>query len=107
MAVAHNGGRADPYTMYNRYWTKKGNLQKVSKYIDDKLDRLMAEGRVETDPKRRKLIFADFQKHLVKQAPWIWLYIGFEYTAQQSYVTDFVPMPNDSLYFLHKVRLSK
>ena len=107
MAVAHNSGRADPYTMYNRYWTKKGNLQKVSKYIDDKLDRLMAEGRVETEPKRRKRIFADFQKHLVKQAPWIWLYTGFEYTAQQSYVTGFVPMSNDSLYFLHQVRLSK
>jgi len=107
IAVAHNSGRADPYTMYNRYWTKNGNLQKVSKYIDDKLDRLMAEGRVETDIKRRKTIYADFQKHLVKQAPWIWLYIGYEYTAQQSYVTNFVPMSNDSLYYLNQVRLSQ
>jgi len=28
MAIALNGGRADPYTMYNRYWTKAGNLRK-------------------------------------------------------------------------------
>ncbi|MEA5611777.1 ABC transporter substrate-binding protein, partial [Nodularia spumigena] len=37
MAVALNGGRSDPYTMYNRYWTKAGNLQKVANYIDDTL----------------------------------------------------------------------
>ena len=30
MAVAQNGGRPDPYPMYNRYFTKDGNLQKVS-----------------------------------------------------------------------------
>ena len=30
MAVAQNGGRPDPYPMYNRYFTKAGNLPKVS-----------------------------------------------------------------------------
>jgi len=50
MAVALNGGRADPYTMYNRYWTKTGNLQKVANYIDDTLDSQMQQGRAETDP---------------------------------------------------------
>ncbi len=27
LAVANNSGRADPYTMYARYWTREGNLQ--------------------------------------------------------------------------------
>ena len=50
MAVAQNGGRPDPYTMYNRYFTKDGNLLKVSNFVDDELDSLMQQGRVETDP---------------------------------------------------------
>jgi peptide/nickel transport system substrate-binding protein len=104
-AVALNGGRPDPYTMYARYWTKAGNLQVVANYIDDTLDELMAQGRAETDPQKRYDIFAEFQKHLVEVAPWIWLYNDFEYTAQQPYVTGFVPMPTDSLYSFAQVKL--
>ncbi|MEZ4668310.1 MAG: ABC transporter substrate-binding protein [Anaerolineae bacterium] len=104
-AVALNGGRPDPYTMYARYWTKDGNLQKVSNYIDDTLDSLMAQGRAETDPQKRYEIFAEFQKHLVEVAPWIWLYNDFEYTAQQPYVSGFIPMPTDSLYSFSQVKL--
>jgi peptide/nickel transport system substrate-binding protein len=40
-------------------------------------------------------------------APWIWLYNGFEYTAQQPYVVDFVPMPTDSLIYLAQTRLER
>lgn len=106
-AVALNGGRPDPYTMYVRYWTKTGNLQHVANYIDDTLDNLMAAGKAETDPAVRYQIFADFQKHLVEMAPWIWLYNGFEYTAQQPYVVDFVPMPTDSLIYLAQTKLER
>ncbi|MBX3065021.1 MAG: ABC transporter substrate-binding protein [Anaerolineae bacterium] len=104
-AVALNGGRPDPYTMYARYWTKAGNLQVVANYIDDTLDSLMAQGRAETDPAKRYEIFAEFQKHLVEVAPWIWLYNDFEYTAQQKYVSGFVPMPTDALTSFSAVKL--
>ena len=107
VAAAHNGGRADPYTMYTRYWTRDGNLQKVSNYIDDTLDSLMQRGRTETDPEARRAIFAEFDRHLAEMAPWIWLYNGYEYTAQQSHVEGFVPMPNDSLYGLSQVSLNR
>ena len=106
-AVALNGGRADPYTMYSRYWTRDGNLQGVANYIDDTLDSLMARGRVETELAARQAIFAEFERHLTEQAPWIWLYHGFEYTAQQPYVDGFVPMPNESLYGLSRVSLNR
>lgn len=105
MAVALNGGRADPYSMYNRYWTKAGNLQKVANYIDDTLDSLMQKGRVETDPAKRKEIFAAFDKHLTEVSPWIWLYTGYAYTAQQQNVQGFVPTPDGSLFALSKVTL--
>lgn len=106
-AVALNGGRPDPYTMYARYWTKTGNLQKVANYIDDTLDSLMAQGKAETDPAKRLEIFSQFQKHLVEVAPWIWLYNGYEYTAQQKYVSGFVPNPTDSLISFAQVKLNR
>jgi peptide/nickel transport system substrate-binding protein len=106
-AVALNGGRVDPYPMYARYWTKTGNLQIVANYIDDTLDTLMQQGRAEPDPAARYEIFAEFQKHLVEMAPWIWLYNGYEYTAQQPYVTGFEPNPTDSLYSLAWTRLDR
>jgi peptide/nickel transport system substrate-binding protein len=106
-AVALNGGRVDPYTMYARYWTRNGNLNRVAGYIDDTLDELMARGRIETDPDARYEIFAEFQRHLTEMAPWIWLYTDYEYTAQQPYVTGFIPMPTDSLYYLSQVRIER
>jgi peptide/nickel transport system substrate-binding protein len=106
-AVALNGGRPDPFTMYSRYWTAAGNLQKVAAYIDDTLDTLMAEGKVTTDPAARFEIFAEFQRHLVEVSPWIWLYNGYEYTAQQPYVSDFVPMPTDSLISFAQIKVER
>ncbi len=103
MAIALNGGRADPYTMYNRYWTKAGNLQKVANYIDDTLDSLMQKGRVETDPAERKATFGEFEKHLAEVSPWIWLYTSYSYTAQQKNVEGFVPTPTGTLFSLAKV----
>jgi len=106
-AVALNGGRPDPYTMYARYWVEGGNLSTVAGYGDETLDSLMAQGRSESDPEARFEIFADFQRHLVEMAPWVWLYTEYEYTAQQPYVEGFVPMPTDSLYSLSQVRLER
>jgi peptide/nickel transport system substrate-binding protein len=105
MAVALNGGRADPFTMYNRYWTKSGNLQKVSNYIDDTLDSLMQKGRSETDPAMRKATFGDFEMHLAEMSPWIWLYTSNSYTAQQKNVQGFEPTPTGSLFSLSGVTI--
>ncbi len=107
MAIALNGGRADPYTMYNRYWTKAGNLQKVANYIDDTLDSLMQKGRVETDPAERKATFGEFEKHLAEVSPWIWLYTSYSYTAQQKNVEGFVPTPTGTLFSLAKVTVKQ
>ena len=104
-AVALNGGRPDPYTMYARYFTNDGNLLGVSNYVDDTLDTLMAEGRASGDVAARYETFKQFQQHLTEMAPWVWLYHDFEYTAQQPYVSGFVPNPTDSLYSLSQVRL--
>ncbi len=106
-AIALNGGRPDPYTMYARYWQSTGNLNNVAGYSDSTLDELMATGRTETDPQARYDIFAEFQHHLAEQAPWVWLYVGYEYTAQQPYVSGFVASPTDSLLSLAQVTLDR
>lgn len=107
MAVALNGGRPDPFTMYNRYWTKAGNLQKVANYIDDTLDSLMNQGREETDPAKRKEIFAQFDKHLAEVSPWVWLYTGYTYAAALDKVQGFEATPTGSLFGLSAVTVSE
>ncbi len=93
--------------MYNRYWTKAGNLQKVANYIDDTLDSLMQKGRVETDPAERKATFGEFEKHLAEVSPWIWLYTPYSYTAQQKNAEGFVPTPTGTLFSLAKVTVKQ
>src|SRR5690606_36694675 len=98
MAVALNGGRPDPYPMYNRYFTKDGNLLKVSNFVDDTLDTLMKEGQAETDPAKRVAIFQEFERHLAEQSPWIWLSTSFNYTAQLKTVSGYEPSPTGTLF---------
>ncbi|HVU12607.1 MAG TPA: ABC transporter substrate-binding protein [Phototrophicaceae bacterium] len=106
-AVALNGGRPDPYTMYARYFTNNGNLQVVSNFKDDTIDGLLTQGRAETDPAKRLDIFTQFQKQITEDSPWIWLYQSYDYTAQQKYVTGFVPNPSDSILSIAQVKLDK
>jgi peptide/nickel transport system substrate-binding protein len=106
MAVAQNGGRPDPYPMYNRYFTKDGNLLKVSNYVDDELDSLMQQGRIETDVSKRKAIFQRFEAHLAEMAPWIWLSTSNTYTAQLKTVSGFEPSPTGTLFGLVKVTVA-
>lgn len=105
MAVAQNGGRPDPYPMYNRYFTKEGNLLGVSNFVDDTLDSLMKQGQAETDPGKRVEIFQEFERHLAEQAPWLWLSTSYTYTAQLKTVTGFEPSPTGTLFGLTKVAI--
>lgn len=105
MAVAQNGGRPDPYPMYNRYFTKDGNLLKVSNFVDDTLDSLMKQGQAETDPAKRADIFHQFEQHLVEQSPWIWLSTAYSYTAQLKTVHGFEGSPTGTLWSLSQVTI--
>jgi peptide/nickel transport system substrate-binding protein len=107
MAVAQNGGRPDPYPMYNRYFTKGGNLNKVSNYVDDTLDSLLQKGRVETDPAKRKPIFQQFEQHLAEESPWIWISTTYTYTANLSSVQGYEVNPSEILFNLSKVTVGK
>jgi len=105
--VALNGGNPDPDIMFYRYWHSTGNLNKVAVYHSPEMDKLLDEGKVTQDPEKRKAIYADVQKLLTKEAPWVWLYVGYEYRIMQPYVKDFTPMPNGSIKYLRDVWLDK
>lgn len=106
-AVALNGGRIDPYTMYARYWQYDARFVDVAGYVDDTLDELMAAGQMEGDFEARYEIFAALQRHLAETSPWIWLYTGFTYTAHQPSVVGWEPIQNDSFWYLAGVQLER
>jgi peptide/nickel transport system substrate-binding protein len=104
-AVALNGGRPDPDGAYSRYFTSTGNLNKVAAYSSPELDALFAEGRAASDQGEREDIYAQISEDLEDNAPWIWLFTGFNYTAMNG-VTGFVPLANGSLQFLRTASLT-
>ena len=99
-AVALNGGRPDPDGMYGRYFTSKGNLNKVAGYSSPTLDALFAKGKASTDPKERSGIYKEVSAELEDKAAWIWLFTSYTYTATSSKVKGFIPMANGSLQYL-------
>ncbi|MEQ4719406.1 ABC transporter substrate-binding protein [Nonomuraea sp. B19D2] len=105
-AVALNGGRPDPDGSYGRYFTSKGNLNKVAGYSSPELDKLFAEGKASTDQAARKAIYDQVSAELEENAPWIWLFSGYTYTATTAGVQGFVPMASGSLQFLRTTSVS-
>ncbi|MFG1970190.1 ABC transporter substrate-binding protein [Nonomuraea fuscirosea] len=99
-AVALNGGRPDPDGSYGRYFTSKGNLNKVAGYSSPELDELFQQGKATTDQAERKAIYEKVGAELENNAAWIWLFAGYTYTATTSGVQGFVPMASGSLQYL-------
>jgi peptide/nickel transport system substrate-binding protein len=106
-AVALNGGNPDPDIMFFRYWHSTGNLQKVAAFHSDDIDKLLEQGRATSDPAKRKDIYAQVQKKLTDAAPWVWLYVGYEYRVMQPYVKGFTPLSNGSIIYLREAWLDK
>ena len=101
-AVALNGGRPDPDGMYGRYFTGSGNLNKVAGYSSPALDALFAQGKATADPEARKAIYPQVSAELERDAPWVWLFTSFTYTATGAEVGGFKPMANGSLKYLRE-----
>ncbi len=100
--VALNGGGSDPNGTFWRYWHSTGNLQKVSVFNDPELDKLLEEGRSYTDPEQRKPYYIKAQEILAENAPWIWLYVGYENRVMVPSLKGFVATPDGSLWSLRQ-----
>lgn len=99
-ALALNTGRPDPDTQYGRYFESDGSLNKQGGIASPVLDRLFAEGRSVTSPPERQAIYAKLSTELTNLAPWVWLFVGYDYYIVGNKVHGFTAMPNGSLQFL-------
>lgn len=104
-AIALNGGRPDPDGMYGRYFPSTGNLNQVAGYSSDSMDELFARGKVESDPAKRKEIYAAVSAELEENAVWVWMFSGYTYTATSDSITGFVPMTTGSWQYLRTTGL--
>ncbi len=104
-AIALNGGRVDPDTMYNRYFTSTGNLNKVAGFSSPKLDQLFTQGRATSNVKQRKAIYKKIGETLEGNAAWVWLFSSYDYRVITKRVHGFLPMPNGSLKYLRQTFL--
>lgn len=67
----------DQYTTWHSTQTQAN----VTKYKSPRIDKLLEEGRLETDQSKRKGIYFDFQKYLVEDAPAAFLYYQTYYNV--------------------------
>jgi peptide/nickel transport system substrate-binding protein len=104
-AIALNGGRPDPDGMYGRYFPSTGNLNQVAGYSSATMDKLFADGKVESDPTKRKEIYAAVSAELEDNAVWVWLFSGYSYTATSDTMTGFTPMTTGSWQYLRTTGL--
>lgn len=101
--AALNGGGTDPNGTFWRYWHSSGNLQKVSVFNAPELDELLVQGRSNTDPAERLPYYIKAQEILAENAPWIWLYVGYEYRVMVPSLKGFIPTPDGSVWSLRQV----
>lgn len=102
-SISPNSGRADPHLVYARFFTPSAPLFKALGYGDDTLTKLMTEGKAETNPEKRKEIYAKISRLLVGDAPMAWLFVPSQFWVMQPNVKGFLPMPNLSLRSLRAV----
>jgi len=55
----------------------------ISKYSNPRIDKLLEDGRLETNESKRKSIYLDFQKYLLEDAPAAFLYYPTYYNVER------------------------
>lgn len=104
-AVALNGGAPDPHLMYGRYFTPDGSLNSVAAYSTKALEETIAEGNSEEDLDQRKEIYERLSAELVGDAPWVWLFKGYDYRVLQPGIEGFQMPPSGSFESLATTKL--
>lgn len=106
-AIALNGGRVDPDTMYKRYFISTGNLNKVAGYSSPTLDNLFAQGVATDSVSSRKAIYRQVSAELENNAAWIWMFTSYDYRIHTKKLVGFTAMSNGSLITLRSAKLLK
>lgn len=62
-------------------WHSTQISSNIANFSDPRIDKLLEDGRLETDLQERKKIYLDFQRFLLESAPAIFLYHPYSYTV--------------------------
>ncbi len=65
------------------FWHSTQTATNITGYANVKIDKLLEDGRQELDTEKRKVIYTDFQRRLVEEAPAIFLYYPKLYTIRR------------------------
>ncbi len=104
--LANNGGRIDPDTMYTRYFTSTGNLNKVATYSSATLDANFLKGKSSGKTAVRSAAYTAISKELEDNAIWVWLATPYEYRVVSKNLKGFVALATGSLLPLRSASLN-
>ncbi len=104
--VSLNGGNPDPDDYFGRTF-QTGGATNVFKYSSPEIDKLLTDGRTESDPAKRKPIYDAAQKILACQGPIMHIAYGTIFAAARDDLQGFAPMPTRSLRTLRDAKLAK
>ena len=104
--LANNGGRIDPDTMYTRYFTSTGNLNKVATYSSATLDANFLKGKSSGKTAIRSEAYKAISQELEDNAVWIWLATPYEYRVTAKNLKRFVALATGSLLPLRSASLN-
>ncbi len=91
LMVSGTSGYTDPNVLQGSF--ASGLASNNSGYSDPEFDKLLSDGVAVTDQAARKPIYAQLQRKLLADNPWVMLYIGSQYEALKSYVKGYVHNP--------------
>ena len=103
--LANNGGRVDPDTMYTRYFTSTGNLNKVATYSSATLDANFLLGKSSGLKSVRTKAYEGITKELEDNAVWVWLATPFEYRVASKNLRNFTLLATGSYLPLRDAKL--
>ena len=103
--LANNGGRIDPDTMYTRYFTSTGNLNKVATYASSTLDANFLKGKSSAKSSVRTEAYTAITKELEDNAVWVWIATPFEYRVADKNLKNFTALTTGSLLPLRSASL--
>lgn len=104
--LANNGGRIDPDTMYTRYFTSTGNLNKVATYSSATLDANFLKGKSSGKTAVRSAAYTAISQELEDNAVWVWLATPYEYRVVAKNLKGFVALATGSLLPLRSASLN-
>ena len=97
----------DPNLLFYRHFHKAPDGADFRNWKDDAASKLLDDGRAESDPAKRKAIYAEFQKRMAETAPTIMLFSADHLTVRAEKVQNYVQHPTGWFYGLARTYMTQ